>query len=333
MPVSVKTLSDITPAWLTAILSQHGHLSAGQVLHVEQTLDPNRNATLLLAYSPAAQGDCPQRLFFKQSTRTSEARFYQKIAPLLTHPMAPFCYDAQYDEANSHILVAYVARTHFAGPEAVPMPRVHHELIVDALAALHSQFWDQPRREQEIGALAKDVPAFSFAMASQHFAAFVDALGDRLSMQRRGRYERILAHYPRYRPSGPKTVVHGDAHWGNFLYPHDPAAHRLVLIDWAEWHVNFGVGDLAYNIALQCYPERRAWLEEPLMRRYHHQLLVHGIREYAWAQCWEEYRRMVIEQCLWPIVWHHFDLSPNVWWFALECTLAAFDDLDCVEFL
>ena len=69
------------------------------------------------------------------------------------------------------------------------------------------------------------------------------------------------------------------------------------------------------------------------MRRYHNQLLVYGIRDYAWAQCWEDYRRMVLEQCLWPIVWHHFDLSPNVWWFALECTLAAFDDLDCDEFL
>ncbi len=121
MPSSVKALSDITPAWLTAILTQHGHLSAGQVLHVEQTLDPNHNATLRLTYAPGAQGDCPQRLFFKQSTRTSEARFYRKIAPLLTHPMAPFCYDAQYDDANSHILVAYVERTHFAGPEAVPM--------------------------------------------------------------------------------------------------------------------------------------------------------------------------------------------------------------------
>jgi hypothetical protein len=42
---------------------------------------------------------------------------------------------------------------------------------------------------------------------------------------------------------------------------------------------------------------------------------------------------MVIEQCLWPIVWHHFGLPPTVWWFALECTLAAFEDLRCEEFL
>ena len=93
--------------------------------------------------------------------------------------------------------------------------------------------------------------------ASQHFAAFVDTLGDRLSAKRRGLYEKSLL-IPGYRPSGPKTLVHGDAHWGNFLYPYDPTAYSLYLIDWAVWHVNSGVGDLAYTIALQCYPERRA---------------------------------------------------------------------------
>ena len=128
--------------------------------------------------------------------------------------------------------------------------------------------------------LAGNVPEFSHAMASRHFAAFADALGDRLSARRRGYYEKILARYPRYRPGGPKTLVHGDAHWGNFLYPHDPAAHNLHLIDWAEWHVNLGVGDLAYNIALQCYPEHRARIEQPLIRRYHDRLLAHGLHGY-----------------------------------------------------
>jgi len=334
--MSVRTFNEITPAWLTAILTQHGSLVAGQVLHVEQTRDPNpitQNAELRLTYSPDAQGAFPHRLFFKQNPKAAEAKFYQKIAPTLINTAAPICYDAQYDDTNSHVLVAHIEGTHFAPPEALPMPLVYHEMIVDALADLHSQFWDHPRLRQEIAALTSDVPGFSFTMASQHFAAFVDTLGDRLSARRRGYYERILAHYPRYRPSGPKTLVHGDAHWGNFLYPHDLTAHRLYLIDWAEWHVNLGVGDLAYNIALQCYPEHRARIEKPLIRRYHDRLLSHGVQDYAWERCLEDYRRMVIEQCLWPIVWQHFDLSPNVWWFALECTLAAFEDLHCEEFL
>ena len=90
--------------------------------------------------------------------------------------MAPVCYDVQCDDTNSHVLVAYIERTHFAGPEALPMPLVYHEMIVDALADLHSQFWDHSRLKQDIGTLARDVPTFSFAMASQHFAAFVNTL-------------------------------------------------------------------------------------------------------------------------------------------------------------
>jgi len=334
--MAVRTFDEITPGWLTAILTQRGSLIAGRVQCVEQTRDPNpitQNATVLLTYSSDARGARPDRLFFKQSGRASEARFYREIAPTLTNTAAPICYDAQYDDTSSHVLIAYVERTHFAPPEALPMPLVYHEMIVDALADLHGQFWDHPRLRPEIAALTGNVPEFSHAMASRHFAAFADALGDQLSARRRGHYERILAHYPRYRPSGPKTLVHGDAHWGNFLYPHDPIAHNLYLIDWAVWHMNHGVSDLAYNIALQCYPERRTWTEQPLVRRYHARLLANGIHDYAWEQCWDDYRRMVIEQCLWPIVWHHFDLSPNVWWFALECTLAAFEDLHCEEFL
>jgi hypothetical protein len=206
--------------WLTAILTERGSLLAGRVLHVEQTRDPNpitQNATLLLAYSPDARGVCPDRLFFKQSPQAAEARFYQKIAPTLARSAVPICYDAQYDDANSHVLLAYVEPTHFAPPEALPMPLAYHEMAVDALADLHSQFWDHPRLLQDIGALGRDVPAFSFAVASQHWAAFVDALGDRLSATRRGTYEKILGQYPRYRPSWPKTLVHGDAPWGNFF--------------------------------------------------------------------------------------------------------------------
>ena len=87
--MSVKTFSEITPAWLTAILTWHGSLIAGQVLHVDQTRDPNpitHNATLRLTYSPDAQGACPNRLFFKHSSRATEAKFYQEDCPDARQP-------------------------------------------------------------------------------------------------------------------------------------------------------------------------------------------------------------------------------------------------------
>ena len=58
--------------------------------------------------------------------------------------MAPLCYGAQYDDTNSHALIAYVDQSHFAAQEALPMSLVYHEMMIDALADLHSQFWDHP---------------------------------------------------------------------------------------------------------------------------------------------------------------------------------------------
>ena len=61
--MSVKTFAEITPDWLTAILTQRGGLIAGQVQCVEQTRDPNpvtQNATLLLTYSTDARWHLPR---------------------------------------------------------------------------------------------------------------------------------------------------------------------------------------------------------------------------------------------------------------------------------
>lgn len=332
----VITFDQITPVWLTTILKEQGCLTTGQVTSIEQMRDPNpmtHNATVHIAYSSDARGDFPTRLFFKQNRQSAETKFYQKIAPTLTDTAVLTCYDAQYDDSNSHLLLEHVEGTHFVPPDALPIPLKYHEMIIDALADVHSQFWNHSRLQQDIGELAQDISAFKYAEASQHFGAFVDYLGDRLSPRRRGTYEQILAAFPKFHPASPTTLTHGDAHWWNFLYPVDPATYKLYLIDWAVWNVSYGVSDLAYNIALQCYPERRARIEQPLLRRYHDRLQANGISDYAWEQCWEDYRRMLIEHCLWVILWQHWELTPNIWWFALECTLAAFEDLGCEEFL
>src|SRR5438132_1203024 len=54
--------------------------------------------------------------------------------------------------------------------------------------------------------------------------AFLQFLGDRLSAPRRRVFERLLANQASLRGrqiARPHTVVHGDAHWWNFLYPRE----------------------------------------------------------------------------------------------------------------
>ena len=86
--VSAKTFSEITPVWLTAILTERGGLLAGRVLRVEQTRDPNpitQNVTLLLTYSPDASW---ARAGPRLPSRPHKRRLAIFLAPSLSVPLS-----------------------------------------------------------------------------------------------------------------------------------------------------------------------------------------------------------------------------------------------------
>jgi ecdysteroid kinase len=168
----------------------------------------------------------------------------------------------------------------------------------------------------------------------EHFA---ETLGDRLGSGARAVYARVLAARDRlYTPKrlyAIYTLVHGDAHVWNILYPRDDAASSISLIDWDAWRIGCGAFDLAYMMALHWYPERRARLEAPLIERYHAGLLAHGVTDYSLERLWEDYRLGVIGHLATPVWQQSFGLPPAIWWPHLHRILAAFEDLDCAALL
>lgn len=119
----------------------------------------------------------------------------------------------------------------------------------------------------------------------------------------------------------------------NFLFPHDLEKDTVRLIDWQSSEVGIGPADLAYMMALHWFPERRASLEVPLLRRYHTRLTESGITAYSWENCWYNYRLSAINNLLIP-VWQWFvKLPASLWWHHLERGFLAFEDLQCAELL
>jgi Ser/Thr protein kinase RdoA (MazF antagonist) len=171
------------------------------------------------------------------------------------------------------------------------------------------------------------------------FPNFVDFLGDRLSAVRRGLYEQVLSSWPFSRLSERLTkrrsitLIHKDAHAWNFFYPRDPERDGVCIIDWHEWTISLGTNDLTEMIVLWWYPERRARMEESLVRRYHRRLMEHGVKDYDWEQCWNDYRLSAISILLYPIWMHAEGRPPTFWWPILERSILAFQDLECGDLL
>lgn len=341
-------------AYLTALLRRNGLLAGGRVHEVKA--DPPRDmilsriVRLRLAYEGAADG-APASLIVKSPMPRSvgpaawaerEVAFYNTVAPATPTGLLVRCLDAQFpaETKDWHILMEDLGDTHMLANEwPLPPSEAQCRAIVGTLARFQAAWWDDARLGTSIGTwIDESVALQSHKDLEQYFATFVDRLGDRLSAERRGLYERYFAAgprgWPRYASRRHLTVVHGDAHVWNFFVPKegDPVRGTL-LFDWDGWRPGLATTDLAYMMAIHWYPERRRRFERPLLDHYHATLTMAGVQGYGRDALDDDYGLAVLTHLMRPLLNARIGIPPVIWWSHLERIFLAIDDLGCRELL
>jgi hypothetical protein len=352
----ISKVDQATPEWLTAVLSSGNALTAGTVIAVD--LDEGHgnwstNAHLRARYSPDAAGDCPTNLFLKmvsadlgdgESFGDSEVAYYTR--DYTDVPDAPLvrCHDAAYSKTEDryHLLLDDVTATHVEA--TARQPALDYALaLADGLAAMHARWWGASRLAT-VGRPIHD---------AAHVQRFVDiaAPGVRhvlghctteLAAHWPDLIRQIIARHPtamidRTRNPEGFTVIHGDPGCTNILVPRE--GHRpIYLIDRQpfDWSLTtwLGIYDLVYATVLDWPVADRRRLEQPLLRRYHDQLVSHGVSTYSWDQLWADYRLTVPMGVYIAVEYSRGGpnaKSKSVWMRYLQRTLTACDDLDCAN--
>ena len=333
-----------TAATLSDWLRRSGSLPSGAVEHVHIDLahktDISRLVFLTATYTPDAPPDLPRHIVVKspfvQPEVHNESQFYREVVPMLASPPVAPCLAIVEDDSEI-IVLEDLRATHDHPPWPIPPSRQQSEVAIDVLARVHAASWEasslgntigQPHTVQSLTSMVQGIVT--------NLSPFMDAFGDALTAEARQVYERVfsssLKPWLRLTDSGALTIIHGDAHTWNFLFPRSGSG-PAYLIDWQLWHVDIGARDLAFFMALHWYPGRRRELEVPLLRRYHEALLAHGIADYTFDDLWLDYRRCVIRNLTIPIIFWSNGKKPEAWWHRLECALAAYRDLECDELL
>lgn len=351
----ISSFELMTPAWLTETLRAKGYLPTGQVTAIEKKATSPTITSLVVRfvphYSPDAPETAPRRMFMKMTKSgeiedfaahvgPKEVTFYNGIAGTSIERWVPHCYSAAYSvEADTfHLLLQDLAESHFQAEWPVPPLQQQCEQAIDCLAHIHAFWWDHPQLGKHIGSRPDEAELGTLLGDAQALlASFVDFMGDRLSGERSAIYERVLASAPhltqRFISEKNLTLMHGDTHLWNFLYPYDMQNDTVRLVDWQSADTGIGAADLAYMMALHWFPERRARLEQPLLRHYHHRLMENGITGYSWDDCEHDYRLSTILNLFIPVWQWSVKLPADIWWHHLERSFLAFDDLQCAELL
>jgi thiamine kinase-like enzyme len=351
MATLITDIAQVTPDWLTESLRHAGVLDRGCVVAVDQDTSKPFGAIvsrLTVRYDEDASADAPRKLFLKMANPEihreypgrgkREVEFYGAI-PAADYGGLPLprCYDAGFSDEGFHLLLDDLTDSHVILAHPLPPSRVQSEQVVDALARLHAYWWDDGRLGVSLGRSADQKTVFNGDEA--YYPAFADFLGEALWDERRAIFERVMKAAPRLHErlrQGNLTMIHGDAHAWNFLYPRDNDT-PAVLIDWEAWDADVGVFDLAYLITLFWFPAQRARMELELVRRYHERLVGYGVVGYSWDDCWQDYRHSVIRLLFRPVWWQHARPDDNhwaeIWWPRLERVICAYIDLNCEELL
>ena len=351
----IATEEQITSRWLGNKLRQNGHLVQGGVCEIKKTSFTTLFShfyRLEIIYSQDATPALPVRMLLKTPIPENEDSLkmgknevfvYNTLTTAMNNPPVVRCFDAVYSSSShrSHILLEDMSDSHFQPELPLPPSRRHCELCVESLAQFHAFWCRHPALGKSIGQLLDRASLREVVSQTEKaFGGFVDFLGDRLSSDRRRACEEAIGFLPAFWESRltsieRNTLIHGDAHLWNFLHPKDLGKGRAYLIDLATSNrIRPSTNDLAYMMALQWYPQRRAMMEESLLRRCHERLISHGVKDYLWEDCWLDYRCSVITHLFTPVLqWAGGQIPATVWWHNFERINEAYKDLNCVELL
>jgi hypothetical protein len=225
-----------------------------------------------------------------------EIYFYRELAARL--PVArPACYWAEIagEGPEFALLLEDMAPAQQGDQLAGCSPAVARAAVCE-LANLHGPTWMDPamRGRRWIAEPSAASAVQARALYAQMLPAFLARFAPRLEADEREIIAAVAESKgpPHRYPEAPWSLVHIDYRLDNLLIDErGPAPRIAAVVDWQSLVIGSPLSDVAYFLGASLLPEVRRPVERELVRAYHDALFARGVRDYAWEQCWSDYRR------------------------------------------
>lgn len=294
-PKFLRTIDDVTVAWLSEVLGQPVRDFASEQVGTGQVSSTYRlkldwdgsHETVILKLADPDPGVRRTGVLTGQYLRETE--FYNKVTDRLPQQSLTKCHHAAYDADGGWVtlLLEDVApATQGDQIEGCSIPQA--ELVVRELAAIVAAAADHDDLDW------LDVqPPITTSTLRLMLPRFLTRYGDQLSAEERSLVEDLVARTDTWwaDKSGPRSVLHGDFRLDNMLFPAEGSTseRQLTIVDWATLMRGPITEDLAYFLGASLTTEDRREHEERLVRLFHDEVVRHGV-DISWEDCWNGYR-------------------------------------------
>jgi Ecdysteroid kinase-like family len=180
-------------------------------------------------------------------------------------------------------------------------------LAIASIAKCHAAWWQDPRLASLGWLPATNDPIHHFAQPAyqQCWAPFVQFVGDRLTPALKRTGEELGANVIRMLDGiagRPQTLVHGDFRADNLFFDGPDGSEALAAIDWQVSSRGGGVFDLAYFLSGNVSPQTRRAIEGDALKLYVQTLKEHGVQNYTFEECLEDYRHAVLYCLVYAVI-------------------------------
>jgi aminoglycoside phosphotransferase (APT) family kinase protein len=297
LPIPVD-VADVTPAWLSQVLDRD--VAAVEIVDAHSGTTGRARVAVVdgrgdrrALFVKLAPFDERQRRFVDVTgLGVAEARFYRDVARSLPVRM-PEVFHAALDDDGRYVMVLEdlaASGCRFPQPDDADVVATVDSLV-DELAALHAVHWEDPALTGELAWItAGGRQMFEgggpyIARAVDHFALDMPPAFTRLGAL----YVEQTAGVAELFRSGPQTLVHGDAHFGNLFVDGD----RAGFFDWAMVMRRTGMWDVAYVLCNSVPVDVRRAHEQAWLDRYRGGLARAGVGIDS-STLWEQYRLLAV---------------------------------------
>jgi hypothetical protein len=320
-PALLRYATDVSPEWLTAVLSASGALAAGaQVTGLSlaavgtgQMADTTRFS---VTYDQPGAGPATVVGKFASSDEQSrgtglalrayeiEVRFYREVASRVAARVPALHFADVEAETGWFTLILEDIVGATQGDQITACDAEVAAAVLEEMAGLHAPCWESP----DLAALewlnrnSPDADQFLAAMVSSLLPGFLDRYHDDLAPEHADVCRLFVEHLPTWAAlrSGPRTASHGDFRLDNLLF--QPDQRRPVVVDWQTLSWAGASYDVAYFIGGCLSAEDRRTHELDLLAHYHDALCARGVTDYSLAQLREDTRRDTFGGVLMAIV-------------------------------